>query len=147
MAPRAETDAAGPAAAIDPAAVQALLGDLVAIESVNPAYPGGERGEVAVAAFVADHCRKLGLDVWRQAVLPGRENVLARLSAPGRSAPCCWKRTWTRSASTPPAPAAGAARRRASGTGASTGGAPATPRAPGRHADRPRRCCARHRGA
>jgi acetylornithine deacetylase len=83
MAPPAETDAAGPGAAIDPAAVQALLGDLVAIESVNPAYPGGERGEAAVAAFVADHCRRLGLDVWRQAVLPGRENVLARLECPG----------------------------------------------------------------
>jgi acetylornithine deacetylase ArgE len=60
-----------------------LLSDLVAIESVNPAYPGGERGEVAVAAYVAEYCRRLGLDVSRQPVLPGRENVLAELRVAG----------------------------------------------------------------
>lgn len=60
----------------------ALLSDLVAIESVNPAYPGGG-GEAAVADYVADHCRRLGLDVTRQTVLPGRDNVLAALRTPG----------------------------------------------------------------
>ena len=82
MTPPGAGDAAL-AAAVDPAALTALLSELVAIESVNPAYPGGERGEGAVAGFVADYCRGLGLDVWRQAVLPGRENVLARLECPG----------------------------------------------------------------
>ncbi|MGH2355872.1 MAG: M20 family metallopeptidase, partial [Chloroflexota bacterium] len=63
-----------------------LVSELVAIESVNPAYPGGGRGEVAVAAFVEDYCRRLGLDLGRQPVLPGppsRENVLAELRVPG----------------------------------------------------------------
>jgi len=60
-----------------------LLGELVAIESVNPAYPGGARGEAAVAGLVAEYCRRLGLDVWRQPVLPGRENVVAELRVPG----------------------------------------------------------------
>ncbi|MBI3974262.1 MAG: M20 family metallopeptidase [Chloroflexi bacterium] len=60
-----------------------LLSDLVAIESVNPAYPSGERGEGAMAAFVEDYCRRLGLDVSRQPVLPGRDNVLAALRVPG----------------------------------------------------------------
>src|SRR5579859_2383685 len=60
-----------------------LLSDLVAIESVNPAYPGGSRGEAAVATFVETWCRELGLDVRRQAVLPGRDNVLAELRVPG----------------------------------------------------------------
>ena len=32
-----------------------LVTDLVAIESVNPAFPGGMRGEAAVAGFVGDH--------------------------------------------------------------------------------------------
>jgi len=59
------------------------LTELIRIESVNPAYPGGSRGEEGVAAFVEAHCRSLGLDVNRQVVVPGRENVLATLSVPG----------------------------------------------------------------
>ena len=60
-----------------------LTSDLVAIESVNPGYPSGSRGEGAMAAFVEDYCRRLGLDVQRQPVHPGRDNVLARLTVPG----------------------------------------------------------------
>jgi acetylornithine deacetylase len=66
-----------------------LVSALVAIESVNPAFAGGQRAETAVAEFVADHCRRLGLDVERQPVLPAegktpaRENVLAELSVSG----------------------------------------------------------------
>jgi acetylornithine deacetylase/succinyl-diaminopimelate desuccinylase-like protein len=66
-----------------------LVAELVALESVNPAYPGGERGEIAVAEYVADYCRRLGLDVERQPVLapdgptPARENVLAELTVAG----------------------------------------------------------------
>src|SRR5919204_468692 len=48
-----------------------LLSDLVAIESVNPFFEGGERGEVAVADFVEGYCRRAGLDVSRQTALPG----------------------------------------------------------------------------
>lgn len=59
------------------------LNELIQIESVNPAYPGGNRGEEGVAAFVEAYCRRLGLDIARQAVLPRRENVLATLSVPG----------------------------------------------------------------
>jgi acetylornithine deacetylase len=60
----------------------AILKELVAIESVNPFYPGGERGEVAMAAYVADFFARLGLSPERQEVLPGRENVFARVEAP-----------------------------------------------------------------
>lgn len=59
-----------------------LLNDLIAIESVNPAYPGGTRGEAAIADYVEEHCRHLGLDVTRQRVLPGRDNVVAVLRVP-----------------------------------------------------------------
>ena len=62
-----------------------LLCDLVAIESVNPAYLGGTRGEAAIADYVEEYCRRLGLDVARQAVLPGRDNVVAELRVPGAS--------------------------------------------------------------
>lgn len=59
------------------------LSELIRIESVNPAYPGGSRGEGEIAAFVEARCRQLGLEVARQPVLPGRENVLATLLVPG----------------------------------------------------------------
>lgn len=59
-----------------------LTSDLVAIESVNPGYPSGKRGEVEIAAFVEDYCRRLGLDVQRQSVHPERDNVLAHLTVP-----------------------------------------------------------------
>lgn len=60
-----------------------ILRDLVRIESVNPSFPGGERGEAAVATYVAEYCSRLGLSVQRQEVLPGRSNVLAELRVRG----------------------------------------------------------------
>jgi acetylornithine deacetylase len=60
-----------------------LLSDLVTLESVNPAYPGGSRGEAAVADYVEDRCRRFGLAVTRQPVLTGRDNILAELRVPG----------------------------------------------------------------
>ena len=56
-----------------------LLSDLVAIESVNPAYRGGQRGEVAVGEYVAAYLRQLGIEPEFQAALPGRPNVLGQL--------------------------------------------------------------------
>src|SRR2546430_2526575 len=61
----------------------AILKELVAIESVNPFYPGGERGEVAMAAYVESFMRRLGLAPERQGVLPGRENVFRRVETKG----------------------------------------------------------------
>ncbi len=63
--------------------VVSLLSELVAIESINPYFPGATRGETGIAAYVADYCARLGLAVSRQPILPGRENVLAELTVPG----------------------------------------------------------------
>jgi acetylornithine deacetylase len=60
-----------------------LLADLVAIESVNPVFAEGGNSESGVAAYIEDHFRRLGLDTLRQPVLPGRDNVLVELKAPG----------------------------------------------------------------
>jgi succinyl-diaminopimelate desuccinylase len=64
--------------------VAALLSELVAIPSVNPAFRGeGEPddwfGEAALGVHVADWLRRIGLDVEIDNVLPGRPNVIARL--------------------------------------------------------------------
>ena len=60
-----------------------LLMDLVALESVNPAYPGSAQGEAAVADYVEAWGQARGLAVTRQLVLPGRDNVLLTLAVPG----------------------------------------------------------------
>ncbi|MFB9278479.1 M20 family metallopeptidase [Cohnella cellulosilytica] len=65
---------------IDPGEVDAVLRDLVAIPSVNPAFAGGT-GEAGVAAYAADYLRRNGALVEEQPVLPGRSNVLGRLPA------------------------------------------------------------------
>ena len=57
------------------------LADLVRINSVNPAYEGGE-GERGVATWVRCFFEARGIEVWEDEVFPGRPNVLARL--PGR---------------------------------------------------------------
>lgn len=64
-----------------------LLGDLIALPSVNPAFlPAGDAraGERRVADFVARVASQAGLDVELQKVLPGRRNVIARLAPAGR---------------------------------------------------------------
>lgn len=60
-----------------------LLSDLVAIESVNPEYKGGQRGEVAVAEYVADYLRGLSIEPVFQPVFGERANVVGRLRGTG----------------------------------------------------------------
>ncbi|MBK1879656.1 M20/M25/M40 family metallo-hydrolase [Pelagicoccus mobilis] len=54
-----------------------LLRDLVAINSVNPVYGGP--GEGGVADYLQERLRAKGIEFQRQAVLPGRENLYARI--------------------------------------------------------------------
>src|SRR3954468_16654213 len=74
---------------MDPA-VQ-LLRTLVAIDSVNPSLVPGAKGEGAIADAIAQHLRRIGLDVHVQDVAPGRPNVIGVLQggAPGRSLMLC----------------------------------------------------------
>lgn len=64
-----------------------LLSELIALPSVNPAFlpPGDARaGEHRVADFLAVAAARAGLDIDFQVALPGRANVIARLSPRGR---------------------------------------------------------------
>ncbi|MBJ7614403.1 MAG: M20 family metallopeptidase [Candidatus Dormibacteraeota bacterium] len=61
----------------------ALLNDLIAIASVNPVFDAESTGEVNIADYIETRCTSWGLDVERQEVLPGRPNVVIRLSVPG----------------------------------------------------------------
>lgn len=64
-----------------------LIGDLVAIDSVNPDLVAGGAGEGAVARFIADWLADAGLEVQLDEVRPGRPNVIAwaRGSGGGRT--------------------------------------------------------------
>ncbi|HVF09281.1 MAG TPA: M20/M25/M40 family metallo-hydrolase, partial [Abditibacteriaceae bacterium] len=56
-----------------------ILEDLVAIQSVNPALEDGARGERELSEYVEARCLRNGLKVTRQAVLPGRDNLIIEL--------------------------------------------------------------------
>src|SRR6186713_34636 len=68
-----------------------LLGDLVAIDSVNPTLVPGAAGELAVARRVAEEMRAIGMAVTIVDAAPGRPNVVGTLTgiAPGRSLMFC----------------------------------------------------------
>lgn len=64
-----------------------LLRELIALPSVNPAFvpaPAPRAGERPVAEFLGATAGAAGLEVEFQNVLPGRANLLARLSPRGR---------------------------------------------------------------
>ncbi len=66
--------------------VLATLQDVVAIESVNPGLPGGQRGEGAMVEYVSHFLRTAGMSCETQEVLPGRSNLIGALEGldPGR---------------------------------------------------------------
>jgi acetylornithine deacetylase len=68
-----------------------LLRGLVAINSVNPSLVAGAPGEGTIAAMIAEHMRRIGLDVHVHDVARGRPNVVGVLDgrAPGRSLLFC----------------------------------------------------------
>jgi acetylornithine deacetylase len=68
-----------------------LLRELVAIDSINPSLVPGARGEGEIAAAVARHMRRIGLEVEVQPVAPDRPNVVGVLEgrAPGPSLLLC----------------------------------------------------------
>lgn len=66
---------------MDPAI--SLLRDLVAIDSVNPSLVPGAAGERDVAAAIAAHMRRIGLDVELQDAAPRRPNVVGVLEGRG----------------------------------------------------------------
>ena len=73
----------------DPAV--ALLAELVAIDSVNPALVPGGAGEAEIAAAVARRLGEAGLSVETAEAAPGRPNVVGALEGrqPGRSLMLC----------------------------------------------------------
>ncbi len=60
----------------------ALLGELIAIPSVNPAFGG--QGEAAIADMVAARLERSGMETIRQEVFPGRSNLIARAGDPAQ---------------------------------------------------------------
>ena len=59
-----------------------ILSDLIAIDSVNPMADPTRPGEAALVEYLADLCRRIGLEVELHEVSPGRPNLLAHLKTP-----------------------------------------------------------------
>jgi len=53
-----------------------ILEDLIRIQSVNPLFGEGAKGEQEIADYIEQRCHKVGLDVSRQCVFPERENLV-----------------------------------------------------------------------
>jgi len=70
------------------------LADLVRINSINPSYEGGV-GEEEVARYVEAFFTRRGIETWRQTVVPGRDNVIARIPGAQQAAASSSKPTWT----------------------------------------------------
>lgn len=66
-----------------PAEVEALLADLVSIDSVNPALVPNGAGEAEIARFVARWAEEAGLSVEIVEPLPGRPSVVATATGRG----------------------------------------------------------------
>jgi len=64
---------------VDATRLTDLVADLVRIPSVNPMLVPGGAGEGAIAAHLADVCRRLGMTVTVEDAAPGRPNVVAVL--------------------------------------------------------------------
>jgi acetylornithine deacetylase len=76
--------------------VARLLGDMVAIPSINPAFqkpdlPAEWFGEDRVARFIADWLEAEGIAVEIDEVLPGRPNVVARLEGVAGAPKMIWE--------------------------------------------------------
>ena len=59
-----------------------VLQEIVAIPSVNPVYDPDSSAEAAMSDYVEAWATGLGLDVRRQTVFPGRDNVIVRIAGP-----------------------------------------------------------------
>ncbi|SNB77919.1 acetylornithine deacetylase [Arboricoccus pini] len=82
--------------AADTATVAALLSDLVAIPSINPAFrrpddPPEWFGEARMAAYVEDWLKARGFVVTTHEVMPGRPNVVATLKGRRSAGRLLWE--------------------------------------------------------
>ncbi|MFA5028127.1 MAG: acetylornithine deacetylase, partial [Candidatus Methylomirabilota bacterium] len=68
---------------IDREYLTGTLQSLIRIDSINPSLVPGAAGEAAIALFVADEMRRLGLAVERFESTPGRPSVVGRLRGAG----------------------------------------------------------------
>ena len=59
--------------------VLSTLQDVVAIESINPGLPGGDRGESFMVEYLSHFFREAGLSYKTGEVLPGRSNIISTL--------------------------------------------------------------------
>lgn len=68
---------------IDRNYLHATLAELIRINSINPSLVPGGAGEIAIANYIADNLKRLGLEVAIHEAEPGRPSVVATLKGKG----------------------------------------------------------------
>jgi len=68
--------------------VSKLLGELIAIESVNLDYEGSTNGEAKVSDYVYKYLKTLGVNCVKEEVLPNRHNVICYIEATDKRGIC-----------------------------------------------------------
>jgi len=68
--------------------ISALLGELIAIESVNMDYKGSTNGEAKISDYVYKYLKTLGVNCVKEEVLPNRHNVICFIEGKDRRGIC-----------------------------------------------------------
>jgi len=68
--------------------ISALLGELIAIESVNMDYKGSANGEAKIADYVYKYLKTLGVNCVKEEVLPNRYNVICYIEGKDKRGIC-----------------------------------------------------------
>ncbi len=68
--------------------IKKLLKEMIRIESINPAFPGGSAGEGKLGDLICGYFERWEIPYKKQEVFPGRDNIIASLKGKGRAVLC-----------------------------------------------------------
>lgn len=71
-----------------PEELSKLLGDLIAIESINLDYTGSKDGEVKISEYIYNYMKNLGIHCEKEEVLPNRNNIICYIEGKDRRGVC-----------------------------------------------------------
>ena len=68
--------------------ISTLLGELIAIESINMNYKGSTNGEVKISDYIYKYSRTLGVNCAKEEALPNRHNVICYIESKDKRGTC-----------------------------------------------------------
>lgn len=71
-----------------PGELSKLLGDLIAIESINLDYAGSKNGEANISEYIYNYMKNIGVHCEKEEVLPNRNNIVCYIEGKDRRGVC-----------------------------------------------------------